>query len=148
MTIELIRHLQSHDTPLSVPRTGPVSWDDEATHEAAHHADPRRYALSALFPGVLPAQRARVLLWLLTASWADLDGDARGTLGRLTRALTLGLPPADVLTVFLATRRRRANHKDEIVVLDAGRVLQRGSHADLVAVNGAYRTLWASRAIA
>ena len=31
---------------------------------------------------------------------------------------------------------------DEIVVVSAGRVIERGSHAELLAGNGAYRKLW------
>jgi ATP-binding cassette, subfamily C, bacterial CydCD len=31
---------------------------------------------------------------------------------------------------------------DEIVVLDAGRMVQRGTHAHLVSVDGPYRRMW------
>ncbi|WP_432839142.1 hypothetical protein [Dactylosporangium sp. CA-092794] len=106
-----VHHLQHHDGVLRVPRAGAVVWDDEELHVAAHRSGPERYALSALVPGVLPGQRARILLRLLTASWDGVPADVRTTLNRVTRVLALGLPPADVLTVLLAARRRRANHK-------------------------------------
>src|SRR4029453_13266338 len=51
------------------------------------------------------------LLRLLSTSWVGLGDGVRGTLARVTRVLALGLPPAEVLTVLLAVRRRRANHK-------------------------------------
>jgi hypothetical protein len=115
MTVQFVRHLQQHDTALRVPRAGAVpghlSWDDEAVHAEAYTADPQRYALAAFTPGVLAAQRARMLLQLLLASRAGLGDAARDTLARVTRVLALGLAPADVLTVLLAVRRRRANHK-------------------------------------
>ena len=111
MTVQFVRHLQRHATALRVPRTGAVSWDDEALHAEAYTADPQRYALTALTPGVLAPQRARVLLQLLVASRAGLTDAARDTLARVTRVLALGLAPADVLTVLLAVRRRRANHR-------------------------------------
>jgi hypothetical protein len=104
-------HLQHHDGVLRVPRAGAVVWDDEELHVAAHRSDPEAYALAALTPGVTPGQRARVLLRLLTASWAGVDPRVRDTLTRVVRVLVLGLPPADVLTVLLAARRRRANHR-------------------------------------
>ncbi|MFF5229117.1 hypothetical protein [Dactylosporangium sp. NPDC000521] len=108
---EFVRHLRRHDTALRVPRAGAVLFDDEAVHASAYLADPQRYALTALTPGILASQRARMLLQLLLTSRAGL-GDAGGdTLARVTRVLALGLPPADVLTVLLAARRRRANHK-------------------------------------
>ena len=45
--------------------------------------------------------------------------------------------------VVLATHRLRPLATvDEILVLSAGRVIQRGSHAGLVAVPGPYRRLW------
>ncbi|GAA3192200.1 hypothetical protein ACFO1B_05085 [Dactylosporangium siamense] len=111
MTVQFVRHLQRHDTALRVPRAGAVVWDDEAVHAEAYAADPQRFALTALTPGVLAPQRARMLLQLLLASRAGTPDTVRDTLARVTRVLALGLAPADVLTVLLAVRRRRANHK-------------------------------------
>ncbi|MDG6101515.1 hypothetical protein Daura_39370 [Dactylosporangium aurantiacum] len=111
MTVPFARHLQQHTTGLRVLRAGAVVWDDEAVHAEAYAADPQRYALSALTPGVPAPQRARVLLQLLLASRAGFGDAARDTLARVTRVLALGLAPADVLTVLLAVRRRRANHR-------------------------------------
>ncbi|MEV4134897.1 hypothetical protein AB0J72_22320 [Dactylosporangium sp. NPDC049742] len=108
---DFVRHLQRHDTALRVPRAGAVLFDDEAVHASAYLADPQRYALTALTPGILAPQRARLLLQLLLASRAGLGDAVRDTLARVTRVLALGLAPADVLTVLLAVRRRRANHK-------------------------------------
>ncbi|WP_433047579.1 hypothetical protein [Dactylosporangium sp. CS-033363] len=111
MTDIFVHHLRRHDGVLRVPRAGAVVWDDEDLHAAAYRRDPVAYALSALGPGIHSGQRARVLLRLLTASWAGLEPGPRETLNRVARVLALGLAPADVLTVLLAARRRRANHK-------------------------------------
>jgi hypothetical protein len=110
-TPTLLAHLQTHDTPLTLPRGGTLRWDDADLHRAAHAAGPEHYALLALAPGALPWQRARVLLQTLAASQAGLDDATRDTLARLARVLTLALPPAHVITVLLALRRLRANHK-------------------------------------
>jgi hypothetical protein len=111
MYTELIEHLETHDTALRVPRGGVPVWDDEAWHAAEYGRDPGRYALLAFLPGARPWQRARILLRLLLASRTDLTGAARATVERATNALVLGLPPSHVLSVLLAARRRRANHK-------------------------------------
>ncbi|MEW9529384.1 thiol reductant ABC exporter subunit CydC [Microbispora sp. NPDC049125] len=51
-------------------------------------------------------------------------------------------------TTLLVTHRLRGLEQvDEIVVLENGRVAQRGSHAELVAVPGYYRDLWESEAL-
>ncbi|WP_242909822.1 vWA domain-containing protein [Actinomadura terrae] len=110
-TPTLLAHLRTHDTALSLPRGGTLRWDDADLHRAAHRRDPEGYALLALAPGVLPWQRARILLRILEATQAGLDEPARAVLARLARVLTLGLPPAHVITVLLALRRLRANHK-------------------------------------
>ncbi|MGI5330878.1 hypothetical protein [Actinomadura nitritigenes] len=110
-TPTFLAHLQTHDTPLTLPRGGTLRWDDADLHRAAHAAGPEHYALLALAPGALPWQRARVLLQTLAASQAGLDDATRDTLARLARVLTLALPPAHVITVLLALRRLRANHK-------------------------------------
>ncbi|MFI0408854.1 hypothetical protein [Actinomadura sp. 3N508] len=110
-TPTLLAHLETHDTALTLPRGGPLRWDDADLHRAAHAHDAEGYALLGLAPGARPWQRARVLLQTLAASQADLPAPARDTAARAARVLTLGLPPAHVITVLLALRRLRANHK-------------------------------------
>ncbi|GLW23057.1 thiol reductant ABC exporter subunit CydC [Microbispora triticiradicis] len=67
---------------------------------------------------------------------------------------TADLLTADLLdatrgrTTLLVTHRLRGLEQvDEIVVLEGGRVTQRGAHADLVGVPGYYRDLWESEAL-
>ncbi|MGW4241471.1 hypothetical protein [Nocardia sp. NPDC004722] len=110
-TAVILDHFRTHGAPLTLSRTGVVAWDDAEFHRAAHAADPEGYVLTALVPGVHETQRARVLLRTLLASRAELPEETRGILDKATRALLFGLPPADVITVLLAVRRRRANHK-------------------------------------
>jgi hypothetical protein len=126
--LSLVAHLETTGEPLFVPRSGEVHWDDEAWHVQAYHRDPETYALLSLMPGVTAAQRARVLLRLLLASWADLDDGVRATLARVVRILIHGLPGTDVATVLLALRRRRANHKH--VTRAALRLLSEHPHVD------------------
>jgi ATP-binding cassette subfamily B protein len=46
-------------------------------------------------------------------------------------------------TVLSVTHRLAAAHDaDQILVFDHGRLVERGAHDELVAANGAYRTLW------
>ncbi|MEV5411225.1 hypothetical protein AB0K60_20585 [Thermopolyspora sp. NPDC052614] len=110
-TPDLLTHLRTHATPLILSRGGDLAWDDAEIHRAAWLADPEEYVLLALVPGVQPWQRARVLLRTLTASWVDLAEPTRDVLGKAIRALLFGVPPAQVITVLLAVRRMRANHK-------------------------------------
>ncbi|WP_395107055.1 hypothetical protein [Actinomadura sp. SCN-SB] len=110
-TPTLLTHLETHARPLTLPRGGALCWDDADFHGAAHADDPEGYALLGLAPGVTPWQRARVLLQVLAASQAGLGDHTRATLAKVARVLTLALPPAHVITVLLALRRLRANHK-------------------------------------
>lgn len=45
-------------------------------------------------------------------------------------------------TLVIAHRLSTLMHADQILVLDAGRIVQRGRHADLVDADGPYRRLW------
>jgi ATP-binding cassette subfamily B multidrug efflux pump len=46
-------------------------------------------------------------------------------------------------TILLMTHRlRAAQHADRIIVLDGGRVIERGTHADLLGEGGRYATWW------
>jgi ATP-binding cassette subfamily B protein len=45
-------------------------------------------------------------------------------------------------TVVIAHRLSTVAHADEIVVLDRGAIVERGTHDDLVTAGGAYAALW------
>jgi ATP-binding cassette, subfamily B, bacterial len=49
---------------------------------------------------------------------------------------------ADQTTIIVAHRLSTLMHADRIIVIEHGRVTQSGSHAELIAVEGTYRTLW------
>jgi len=80
-------------------------------HRAAFAADAALYALSSLGAHVGQEQRARVLFTALSASWAGLDRETRRIVARVVRVLLASLPAEVALTIFLALRRARANHK-------------------------------------
>jgi putative ABC transport system ATP-binding protein len=61
---------------------------------------------------------------------------------RLTRALEALTSGRTTLTI--AHRLSTAERADEVLVVDAGRVVQRGTHAELVDVEGPYARLHAS----
>jgi ABC-type multidrug transport system fused ATPase/permease subunit len=78
-------------------------------------------------------------LMILDEPTAHLDPESR-------RVLT-----ADILSVTLGRATLLITHDldgldqvDEIVVLDAGRVVGRGTHAELLRVGGLYRRMWLS----
>jgi len=111
-TITFLRHLTSDHAPFALPRiaTAP-QYDDQALHETLYRQAPDLYALCGLVDQALPEQQARILFQLLGHSRIELSVEVRQLLDRVTAQLLAALEPRRVLTVFLALRRARANHK-------------------------------------
>jgi ATP-binding cassette, subfamily B, bacterial len=78
-----------------------------------------------------------VLLLDEATSNLDLASEARvaSAMGALSRGRT---------TVIVAHRLATAARADRIVVLAGGRVVEEGSHAELLALGGAYAAMWAA----
>jgi ATP-binding cassette subfamily B protein len=49
---------------------------------------------------------------------------------------------ADRTTLVIAHRLSTVVHADQIIVLDAGEIVERGSHSELLAANGLYASMW------
>ncbi len=111
-TLDLLPQLKQNHTELRVKRSHyPPHWPDSAAHQAAYQAHPTLYALLALMPTITAPQQAKILLKLLQTSRRGLAVPERQLCERLITLLLAILPTESVLTVFLALRRLRANHK-------------------------------------
>ncbi len=76
--------------------------------------------------------------------------DCLSAVDTLTEARILqGLKPlmAERTTIIVSHRVSALQHADQILVLDAGRVVERGTHAELLALQGEYRKLYDRQAI-
>jgi hypothetical protein len=110
--LSFVQHLRTQRQPLRVRRADTAPrWADVDAHRAAYEQDLELYALSAVAEKVQPAQQARTLYQLLAASRSTLAPEARRNLERVSSCLLVSLPADQVLGVFLALRRARANHK-------------------------------------
>ncbi|HAA27871.1 MAG TPA: hypothetical protein DCE56_09660 [Cyanobacteria bacterium UBA8553] len=107
-----LQHLRTENQPFILRRDGsPPQWSDEALHRYNYDQNPELYALLAVAQTVQPWQRVRILFQLLQRSRKGMSNEIRCTLERVTDLLVAVLHPDQVLTVFLALRRVRANHK-------------------------------------
>lgn len=79
----------------------------------------------------------RPMIYLLDEPTSMLDSKTEVEIMQALRQLTAGCT-----TLLIAHRLSTVMHADEIVVLDGGRVQERGPHLELLARGGLYAQLW------
>jgi ABC-type transport system involved in Fe-S cluster assembly fused permease/ATPase subunit len=77
----------------------------------------------------------RILLF--DEATSALDSQTEKEIQKSIRAVS-----ADRTTLIIAHRLSTIVHADEIVVLDGGRIVERGTHGDLLASRGLYAEMW------
>jgi ATP-binding cassette subfamily B protein len=80
---------------------------------------------------------------LLDEATAALDAENEAAVQEALTALA-----ADRTVIVIAHRLQTVTAADQILVLDGGRIAERGSHADLLAAGGRYRDFWQQRTTA
>jgi ATP-binding cassette subfamily B protein len=92
-------------------------------------------------------RRPGPLLVVLDEPTASLDAHAEHELfERYRDAASLSAESDGAITVLVSHRMTTASLADLIVVLDGGRVVEQGSHSELMAAGGRYATLFALQA--
>jgi ATP-binding cassette subfamily B protein len=80
-------------------------------------------------------QQADILI--LDEATSNLDSHSESLIQAALRELH-----GEKTIVMVAHRLSTVNTADQIVVMDAGQIVEQGTHADLIAVGGLYAALW------
>jgi len=131
------RRAQAHDFIMRLPQ----GYDTRIDEGGASLSGGERQRISI----------ARALLkdapvLLLDEATASVDPSAEAQIQRALAELTHGRTAGGSRTVVvIAHKLKNVRYADQILVLDKGRLVERGTHDDLLAKNGLYARLWAAQ---
>jgi ABC-type multidrug transport system fused ATPase/permease subunit len=134
--------LDDTDIELAFTELGLADWLAGLPHGTATPVGERGESLSVGERQLVAIARAYVAdpdLLILDEATSAVDPATEVRLQRALDSLTRGRT-----TLAIAHRLSTAEAADEVIVVDAGRVVQRGPHAQLVGVDGPYARLHAS----
>jgi putative ABC transport system ATP-binding protein len=130
------------EVELALTELGLFDWLDGLPHRLATDVGQRGEQLSAGERQLVALARAYVAdpdLLVLDEATSAVDPGTEVRIARALEGLTRG---RTALTI--AHRLSTAEAADDVIVFDAGRVVERGRHADLLAQDGVYARLHAS----
>ncbi|MBA2768349.1 MAG: ABC transporter ATP-binding protein [Sporichthyaceae bacterium] len=130
------------DIELALTELGLLDWLGNLPHGLATDVGQRGEQLSAGERQLVALARAYLAdpdLLVLDEATSAVDPGTEVRIARALEGLTRG---RTALTI--AHRLSTAEAADDVIVFDAGRVVERGRHADLVALGGVYSRLHAS----